>query len=266
MSTLNSSCKMKKLLILILLSAIYSFSYGQGQAELQAINSKSKTIYIKAEALDQLMISLRPFENKHGDGIDTLLMDTYLTISKGYAENNHFKQGYEVYNKYLSYKIASLQLYKSKTIATAASSINTRRQKDNAAQLELQNSINQLTIDIDDLGSDRSAFKKYFSLAIIILSLIFASMLVNYGIKFKNLKNTIKENKDSMLTNHRLGTLGRFAKGYQKETFKSIVATENTIAQIKSEIKSSTDPNFKKADQLCSSILKATSELKGINN
>lgn len=69
-----------------------------------------------------------------------------------------------------------------------------------------------------------------------------------------------------MLANHRLGTLGRFSKGYQTETLKSIVATENTIAQIKSEIKNSTDPNLKKADQLCSSILKSTSELKGINN
>lgn len=257
---------MKKLFLLLLLSAVYSINYGQDLSELQTINSKSKTIYIKAEALDQLMISMRPFENKHGAGIDSLLMDTYLTISKGYADNNHFKQGYEVYNKYLNYKIESLELYKSMTVTAAATSINDRRQKDNSAQLELQNTINQLTIDIDNLGSDRSAFKKYFSFGIIILSLIFASLLVNYGIKFNNLKNTIKENKDAMHVNHRLSTLGHFSKGYQVETGKSIVNIENTIAQIKSELKNSTDANFKKADQLCSNILKSTAELKGISN
>ncbi len=255
---------MKKLLLLLIINAICSFSYGQTPEELQSINSQSKTIYIKAEALDQLMISLRPFESKHGNGIDSVLMDTYISISKGYADNNHFKQGYEVYNQFLNYKIESLQLYKSATISAAATSINNRRQKDNTAQLELQNTINQLTIDIDDLGSDRSAFKKYFSFGIIALSLIFASLLVNYGMKFNNLKNTIKENKEAMLANHRLATLGHFARGYQSETGKSIVGIENSIAQIKSELKNSMDTNIKKADQLCSAIMKSTAEIKTI--
>lgn len=256
---------MKKTILFIFLNVICStLIFGQDLAQLQSLNSKSKTLYIKAEALDQLMISLRPFEDKHGTGIDSLLMDTYLTISKGYADNNHFKQGYEVYNKYLNYKIASLQLYKDKTVAAAAAKINERKQSDNTAQMDLQNTVSQLQIDIDQLASKRSGFKKYVSFGIIVLSLIFASMLIKYGVKFNNLKNQIKENKDAMLTGHRLGTLGNFAKGYLAGTSKSVVEIENTIAQIKAEIKNSSDPNLKKADQLCSSILKSTAEVKTI--
>jgi hypothetical protein len=263
MFILNSSFKkMKKISLYILFNIICSTIFAQDVATLQSLNSRAKTIYIKADALDQIMIALRPFEDLHGAGIDTLLMDTYKVISQGYADNNHFKQGYQVYDKYLNYRIASLQLYKSKTISTAATSIDSRKQKDDAAQVDLQNNISQLQIDIDQLGSKRSGFKKYFSLGVILLSLIFAGLLVNYGVKFNNLKNQIKDNKDSMLASHRLATLGSFATGYQSETGKAFVNIENTILQIKSELKSTTDPNLKKADQLCSAILKVTAEVK----
>lgn len=255
---------MKKIILTILLNAICYFNYGQDLATLQMLNSKAKVIYIKAEALDQIMISLRPFEDVHGNGIDSLLMDTYKVISQGYADNNHFKQGYEVYNKYLNYKIESLRLYKLNTVSTAANSINSRKQKDDAAQVDLQNTISQLQIDIDQLESQRSGFKKYFSFGVILLSLVFAGLLVNYGVKFNNLRNQIKENKESMLASHRLSTVGRFAEGYQAEAGKSFVFIENTIAQIKSEIKGTTDANLKQADQLASAILKSTAEVKTI--
>lgn len=266
MFILNSSCKMKKISLYILFVFFCSSVFGQDVATLQSLNARAKTIYIKAEALDQIMIALRPFEGKHGAGIDTLLMETYKIISQGYADNNHFKQGYQVYDKYINYRIESLQLYKTATINAAAASIDSRKQKDDAAQVDLQNTISQLQIDIDQLGSKRSGFKKYFSFGVILLSLVFAGLLVNYGVKFSNLKNQIKENKDSMLASHRLATVGSFASGYQSETGKSFVNIENTIAQIKSEIKGSTDANLKQADQLCSGILKATAEVKTINN
>ena len=257
---------MKKIILLILFSIIWSTNYGQDAATLQDLNTRAKTIYDKADELDKIMIALRPFEDKHGVGIDTLLMETYKVISQGYADNNHFKQGYEVYNKYLNYRLEVLRLYKSKAISSAALSIDSRKQKDDVAQVDLQNNISQLQIDIDELGSDRSVFKKYFSFGVILLSLIFAGLLVNYGVKFSNLKNQIKDNKDSMISSHRLGTIGSFASGYQSETGKSFVNIENTIAQIKSELKTTTDPNLKKADLHCSAILKATAEVKTINN
>ena len=256
---------MKKIFSLLIITLFCSNIFGQDVSSLQVLNNRSKTIYIKAEALDQIMIALRPYENVHGNGIDTLLMDTYKNISKGYADNNHFKQGYEVYNKYLEYKIEMLNLYKSKTITAAAGSINNRKQKDNSTQLDLQNNISQLQIDLDQLASKRSGFKKYFSLGVIVLSLIFAALLLNYGVKYNNLKNKIKENKDAMLASHKLGILGKFSKGFQTETCKAIVATENVIARIKSELKNSTEPILKKADQLCSSLLKSTSEIKKID-
>ncbi len=238
--------------------------FGQDISELQTLNGKAKTIYIKAEALDQIMVALRPFENKHGNGIDTLLMDTYKVVAKGYEDNNHFKQGFEVYNKYLNYKIESLQLYKNKEVSTAVSSIDTRKKNDNSSQLDLQNKIDELQIDIDQLSSKQSSFKKYFSFGIILLSVVIAMMLVNYAVKFNSLKNKIKENKESMLKDHHSGTLGQFSNGYLINTAKEFVNVENVIMQIKSELKNTSDPELKKVDQLCSSILKSTSELKTV--
>ena len=109
---------------------------------------------------------------------------------------------------------------------------------------------------------DQSGFKKYFSFGVILLSLVFAALLVNYGVKFNNLKTQIKENKDSMYASHRLATVGKFASGYQSETGKSFVNIENSVALLKSELKGTADSNLKLADQLCSSILKSTAEVK----
>lgn len=264
MFTLNSSCNMKKIFLLLTLNFLCTFIQGQDLASLQVLNDKSKTQFIKVEALDQLMISLRQFESSHGNGIDSLLLDSYRNISKGYSDNNHFRQGYEVYNKYLNYKIESLQLFKNKTIATSANSISNRNQKDNSTQVDLQNNISQLQIDIDQLDSKRSSLKKYFSFGVIILSMIFAGLLVNYGVNFTNLKSKIKENTTAMLVAHRYATLGKFSLGYQSGTRKSIENIESGISQIKSELKNSSEPSLKKADLLCASILKSTAEIKTV--
>jgi hypothetical protein len=253
---------LKKTYIFILLLSTCLFTQAQDLATLQQLNARSKTIYIKADALDNLMIALRPFDKKHGNGIDSLLMDTYKNISKGYADNNHFKQGYEVYNMYLNYKIDFLNLQKEKTIANAVSSISIRKTKDNADQMELQNTSQQLQIDIDQLASKRINFKKYFSILIIALSLIFAALLVSFTMKYSRLKKKIAENKVKMRANQQFAVVGKFCYGFTRSSSKAMTELENTVIQIKADIKNSGSASAKKADQFAASLLKSTAELK----
>ena len=146
---------MKKIIILLFtLIGSQLISQSQNISDLQQINAKSKTIYIKPEALDNLVISLRPFTLKHGDGIDSLVLDAYKNISKGYADNNHFKQGYEIYDRYINYKIEMLNQQKLSTISNAALSINNRKKKDDSAQIVQQNNILELQNNIDNLSSN----------------------------------------------------------------------------------------------------------------
>ena len=254
---------MKKITILLFtLLGSYFVIQGQTISDLQQINSKSKTIYIKPEALDKLVLSLRPFEIMHGQGIDSLMLDTYKNISKGYADNNHFKQGYEIYDRYLNYKIEMLNQQKLSTISSAAQSINNRKKKDDAAQIVQQNNILELQNNIDDLSSNIISFKKIFTIVIIALALFIAGLLVSTNVKLNNLKKQIQDNKNQIKINHRLSTLGKFAKGFLKSFHEKIIEVENSILDIKSAIKNSSSSHAKEADNLASSILKCTSELK----
>ena len=254
---------MKKITILLFtLLGSYFAIQGQNISDLQQINSKSKTIYIKPEALDNLVISLRPFEIMHGRGIDSLMLDTYKNISKGYADNNHFKQGYEIYDRYINYKIEMLNQQKLSTISSAAQSINNRKKKDDAAQIVQQNNILELQNNIDNLSSNIISFKKIFTIVIIALALFIAGLLVSTNVKLNNLKKQIQDNKNQIKINHRLSTLGKFAKGFLKSNHEKIIEVENSILDIKSALKNSSSSHAKEADNLASSILKCTSELK----
>lgn len=254
---------MKKIIILLFtLIGSQLISQSQNISDLQQINAKSKTIYIKPEALDNLVISLRPFTLKHGDGIDSLVLDAYKNISKGYADNNHFKQGYEIYDRYINYKIEMLNQQKLSTISNAALSINNRKKKDDSAQIVQQNNILELQNNIDNLSSNIISFKKIFTIAIVALALFIAALLVSTNLKLNSLKKQIQDNKNQIKINHRISTLGKFAKGFLKSNQEKIIEVENSILEIKSALKNSSSDHFKEADNLASSILKCTSELK----
>ena len=254
---------MKKITILLFIFlGSYLGSQGQANSDLEQINAKSKTIYIKPEVLDNLVISLRPIEMMHGKGIDTLMLETYKNISKGYADNNHFKQGYEIYDRYINYKIEMLNQQKLAAISAAAQSISNRKKKDDSAQIVHQNNILELQNNIDNLSSNIISFKKIFTIVIVALALLIAGLLVSTNLKLNNLKKQIEENKNQIKINHRLSTLGKFSKGFLKSNSEKIIEFENSILEIKSAFKSSSSSLSKEADNLTSSMLKCTSELK----
>lgn len=188
---------------------VFSFeTKSQTAEELQQINTGAKVIYVKAESLDQLMIRLRPFENNLPAGQESLMMDTYRTIANGYAVNNHFKQAYEVYKRYLSFKENYYLKIKSDAIQSAQASIHTRKDADEKLVMDLQNQVSQLQIENDQLISKRSNFKKYFSAGLIALSALFASLLVGSGIKLNSIRVKLKQSRERMKEIHRIAALG----------------------------------------------------------
>lgn len=195
-----------------------------GLSELQAINKSANALYVKPETLDQLMIRLRPFFQQPRKETDSLFMITLKTITNGYVVNNHFKQGYFVYLQYLRFKESRLKSDLDASVAAANAAVNERRQKEDDELLSLKNTVDELQDDINGYKGKRAAFKTYFSIAIIVLSMIVAAMLVSTGVRLNNLRNRIKQNRENLISSHRKSTLGALSKGLL-DTIRSNVQT-----------------------------------------
>jgi hypothetical protein len=208
------------------------------------------------------MIEIRPFESMHGNGIDSLLMDTYRTLSKGYADNNHFRQAYDVYNRYLTYKAESLTLNRRKTVNEKFASISSRSSKDQSDQLDKKNQYEELQIDIDQLATKRKNFRRYATFGIVALSILFAAMLVRAGVRFSNLRNKIQSDRSRMKTIQRLSVLGRFTDGYKKALNNVLSEMETMLQTLRPALKKSGDKQASQADGLAGSIVKSVQEIK----
>lgn len=202
---------------------------GQSLDELQKINTVAKAQYVQPETLDQLMIRLRPFIEQPVVGQDTLLMETFTVIANNYTANNHFKQAYTVYNQYLDYKQNYLIKEKNKAIASGNGSVGTRRDKEEAELVDLQSQVRQLEIDIDELGSKRSGFKRYFSIALITLSAILAAMLVSSGVKLNNMRSRLKQNRERMKEIHRVASIGLISQGITSGIKANMISLSESI-------------------------------------
>lgn len=252
---------MKKISWIVLLASLPALGYAQTLDDLRALNAKSKTLYIKAEALDQLMIQFRPFESIHGNGMDSLVMDTYKTVAKGYSDNNHFRQAYDVYNRYLNYKSDFLANDRKQAISKAGGSIAERSSKDQSNQLDKKNQFEQLQIDNDQLSTKKRTFQRYSTFGIVALSILFAAMLVRAGIRYNNLKSSIKKDRARMLELQRLAVLGAYIDGY-KETLKRNLAESDAQAQkVRQGLKQITEKDADKASNLASSVSKSIQEI-----
>lgn len=253
---------MKKLLFVIILVFPFVFVYSQSMDELQVINNKSKNQFVKPEVLDQLLIALRTYEENSVRAQDTLLLDTYINISNAYVANNHFKQAYQVFYKYLYRKEVMLSEYKTSFIADAINSVSSRQQKDEAEEMELQKKLNQLKADNDLLAAKRLAFKSNFSLALIILSSIFAIMLVIAGIRKMGLRSKLQQNRDRMKTIHRSAVLGKYSDGLRIEMNNVLETSKIQVIELR-ELFKKQEQNFspvKQANQIISRIDKIFEE------
>ncbi len=254
---------MKKILFVIILVSPFVFVYSQSLDELQMLNNKSKNQFIKPEVLDQLLIALRIYEENSVRTQDTLLLNTYINVSNAYIANNHFKQAYQVFYKYLYRKEVMLSEYKTSFIADAINLVSSRQQKDEAEEMELQKKLNQLKTDNDLLAAKRLAFKSNFSLALIILSSIFAIILVIAGIRKMGLRSKLQQNRDRMKAIHRSAVLGKFSDGLRMEMKNVLEKSKLQTIELRDLLKKQ-EHNFspvKQANQIISRIDKIFEEL-----
>ena len=171
---------------------------SQTAEELQQINAGAKVIYVKAESLDQLMIRLRPFENNLPAGQESLMMDTYRTIANGYAVNNHFKQAYEVYKRYLLFKENYYLKIKSDAINPHRLPFIPVKMPMKSWWWILQNQLSQLQIENDRLISKTFPILKIFLGRTYCTQCFIPSLLVGSGIKLNSIhvKTETKQGTD----------------------------------------------------------------------
>ena len=233
---------MKKIILFVTIFFLSLVSvHGQSLEELQVINNKSKSPFTKPEMLDQLMIALRKYSINSLKNEDTLLLETYRNISSAYMANNHFKQAYEVYINYIKRKEEMLLADKKTYLTNTVFSVTSRQQKDLKEENELKTTLKQLKEDNENLASKRLSFKSNFSLLLIILTSIFAIMLVIAGIRKMSLRSKLQQNRDRMKSIHRLAVIGNFSIGLGT-SIKYVIKTsqEQTL---------SLHQNLKKQDQ-----------------
>ncbi|MBL0257741.1 MAG: hypothetical protein IPQ03_09520 [Bacteroidetes bacterium] len=219
----------KLILIYFFLISLATGLQGQSPADLQQINAGAKVIYVKPESLDQLLIRLRPLESNLPSGQESLMMDTYRTIANQYALNNHYKQAYEVYVRYIRFKENFYRKEKASALNAAQSTITKRKDADETAVMDLQNQVSQLQIENDQLISKRSNFKKYFSAGLIALTALFASLLVGSGIKLNTIRVKLKQSRERMKEIHRISTIGACSK-------EIYPGTQNLLNQLDQEV------------------------------
>jgi hypothetical protein len=204
---------MKNFLIIPAFLLTVMGSYAQNPDELKSLNAKAKFQFVTPENLDRIMAGMRMYETQPVAGQDSLMIDTYNAAINGYMVNNHFKQAYETFNRYLLYKENMLTKRKQQAIAKANESVSARQSTDDKTQVDLQNNLSKLMSENITLDTRRISFKRNFSFALILLSAIFAIMLVSGGIKLLNLRTELATAQNRMKSIHRSSVSGNLSPG-----------------------------------------------------
>ena len=225
---------MKKinLFFLFFIAALKLFAQN---SDLNQLNASAKNQFVTPEALDKIQHDLKYFdEHPVSKEQQELLLDTYRAVANSYSLNNHFKQGYGVYQNYLSLKEKFLADEKSAAIAKLNNDIGQKQQKDESELVSLQNQVMQLQLDNENLLSKKKSFKQYFSLSIIALTILFAFMLFQTGMKLKKLNHGLKSGRERLKSIHRIASSGKFRSGIlfiMKSLFTSVknLSSENNV-------------------------------------
>jgi len=166
------------------------------------------------EALDNAAIQLHYFDSvEPTPEQETKMLTAYKALSAGFAANVHYKQGYNVFQKYLRLKEKILAREKAAAITALQNEYHMKDKADEDKVVQLQNEVGQLNMDAEGFISKRKGFKNIFSIIIVILSMLFAASLFRSGVKLKNLNAETKSNQDKLAENHRLSSLGYLSEG-----------------------------------------------------
>lgn len=253
---------MKQIIILLVILNCTGL-FAQDINKLQQINSKAKAQFIKPESLDGLRKELREYDQSHDSLITHLLFDTYKTISAAYMAENHFRQAYEVYNKYLWLKEAALLREKDKSIQNTITEISTKRSGDETEQKRLLYQLSSLKKENGLMADKKLSFKRNFSFALILLTSVFAVLLVSSGIKMVNLRSKLRQARERMKNIHRTAITGNLETGLRHNFVTSLDRIEMKTKDLSLDLKKHQNmAPARESGQIISGIEKIIKDLK----
>jgi len=235
--------------------------------DLQQINSAVKNVYAKVEDLDKVQQELKYFDEHPVTTKEQqdLLLASYRALAQDYSSNNHFKQGYQVYQHYLSLKEDFMAKEKAEAIAKLTVELQDKQKKYEEAALNMQNRVIQLQMDNDYLQSKRKSFKHYFSLGIIALTVIFAFLLLQAGIKLTRLRHDVKAGRDRLKLIHRIAVLGKLRNGVKLSMANLFASLKKTSAETAKQVEQLGQLSGEKNPDLVA-IRKHLNELKNLGD
>ena len=212
--------RIKLCLTIFFLSGLF-FPAGAQAPDLDRLIANITVAAPPVEALDNAAIQLHYFDSVNPTPEqEKKMLEAYKALSAGFAANVHYKQGYNVFQKYLTLKEKILAREKAAVISKLQSEYQQKDKADEDKVVSLQNEVAQLNMDTEGFISKRKGFKNIFSIVIVVLSMIFAASLFRSGVKLKNLNAETKANQEKLAENHRLASLGYLSGGIP-ETLKS---------------------------------------------
>lgn len=260
MSILNSSVDMCKKLILLLFILLISANIGRAEVDnmfMEEIRSKTASESTKPEDLDRLINRLRDtpangaldFKNR---------TEAYKLISDGYAKRNHFRQAYTTYLKYLEIK----EQHFSERIATAISGAQTAIAANQSKLDQEEQSTREEAADLlsssERFNTSTYVYKKFFSLGIIVLTILFAISLVRSGMRLLNMKKETEVEKSKILELHRLAVAGKLVEGNTEGQRESLHSISHAIQESATELSTlATDTQLKSSATLVKQLAKS---------
>ncbi|CAN5534583.1 hypothetical protein BH11BAC1_BH11BAC1_06250 [soil metagenome] len=220
----------KHISILVVILTCWSFNTDAQAPDLDRLIANITVAAPPVEALDLAAIQLHYFDSISPDHEqEKKMLTAYKALSAGFAANVHYKQGYVVFQKYLTLKEKLLAREKAEVIAKLQNDYRQNDKADEEKVVSLQNEVSQLNLDTEGFISKRSGFKNIFSIVIVVLSMLFAASLFRSGMRLKNLNTETKANQEKLAANHRLASLGYVADGIPG-AFKTNLENVNKIA------------------------------------
>jgi len=226
MFTSNYSADMvKRFFLLLLLVNVSSMCIADiDPAFMDEIRNKTSSAVTKPEDLDRLLNRLR--DTPLAEGADYRNKITaYQLISDSYAKRNHFRQAYTTYLQYLELKEQLFRERMTTAISTAQSSSESRQLKLTEEEKTTGEQADELLLSADRFTTSTFVYKKFFSLGIIVLTIIFAISLVRSGVRLLNMKKENEVVRNNILQLHRIALAGNLMEGNiagNKDAVKSI--------------------------------------------
>jgi hypothetical protein len=259
----------KNCFIFILLFSASMLAAAQDKAvpDLAQMNSAAKNPYAKVEELDKLQQDLKYFDEHIPQTREQQqsLLETYRSLANGYSANNHFKQGYSVYQKYLGIKESFLLAEKTEAISKTVDEMEQKQSKDEQELTMKQNEIQQLELDNKYLEGKRKSFKQYFSFGVIALTVLFSVLLLQAGLRLTKIRHDLKAGRERLKVIHRTAALGRLKNGIFLTVKNILFAIHKTSADNLSRVDQLQQQSAKKTDEL-NELRKQMNEIKSITD